>query len=255
MCVQLWCCLAVLSIVIYHKHHDDNWTGKINVGLFNDVTWDINEEMPSRLPVYSVEKGSDLDYVWSNILRYCDISDDIIYQDNINFSSDKWRIRVLDNEIICWKNNRDFDSNLVPKLSFDELEERAFDFLEDLGIDSDKFYFAMWGVNSEDDSRIMSFSYDLGEYKTDEYPNVISITFLGENIIDFNIKYEDVSEYGWVSPMVMSQVKNRVKDIEYFSDNEELVEKFIVKDLSVTGFSISYAQDEDKLIPFIRLNG
>ena len=253
--VVLICCLAVLSMVLYRKFNDDNWTGKINVGLFTDVTWDINEKMPSRLPVYSVEKGSDLDTVWSNILRYCDVSDDIIYQDDIYFSSDTWRVRVLDGEIICWNNNRRYESELIPKLSYEELENKSYAFLESLGIDSNKFYYTMCGIDPESESRTMNFAYDLGEYKADELPRVVSITFLGENIVDFNIKHEDVTYCGWVSPLLLSQVKERVKDIEFFSDNEELVKKLIVKDLHITGFSISYAQDDDKYVPFIRLMG
>ncbi len=254
--------LVVLGVFFHHQASDDAQYGEVSLSSFADVEWNITDDLPKELPVYTTVSSKKAEELWRNILRYCGLDDFIEYEKGIYFTANKWEISV-DNfdRVSCWNKNQSYRTDISSdtELSLEEMEERAYAFFEELGFSRDRYYCSARGIEPEYGSNTLYFSYQLDQYQADEYSHVLFVSFLGEDIIDFSVRCEEIGLYGRVTPLSMITLKEQIKDITFFPVNDGATEKDVIRKIVITGYELLYDRvDEDAhdlFVPYIRLMG
>lgn len=254
--VIILCGIAMLGAFFYERNDVYEWPYEVNVGMRTEVTWDIDDEIPNQLPVYTVEKAADTSYIWRNIIAFCGFKDDIMFTYDASFSTEDWQISVdEDGEIRCWYNDRKFNTNMISHIDYPELEELAWSFLERLGVRIENYYISGYPIDPEGIYRILDFSYKLGEYEAEEWPVIISISYVGDMITDLTIRCEDLTEYSSVSVISMDEIKEQFKDMSFYTTSPDLAKMNILKNLNISDIDITYVRENNMLVPYLSLVG
>lgn len=254
--VIILCGIAMLGAYYYEQDDVYEWPYEVNVGMRTEVTWNIDDEIPDQFPVYTVEKAADTSYIWRNIIAFCGFKDDIMFTYDASFSTEDWQISIdEDGEIRCWYNDRKFNTDTISHIDYPELEERAWSFLERLGVRTENYYISGYPIDPEGKYRILDFSYKLGEYEAEEWPVIISISYVGDMITDLTIRCEDITEYGSVSAISIDEIKEQFKDMSFYTSSPDLAKMDILKNLTISDIDITYVRENNMLVPYLSLIG
>ena len=254
--VIILCGVMMIGVYFYKKNDIEEWPYEVNVNFCTDVTWDITETIPYQLPIYTVEKATNTPYIWKNILAFCGFEDNIVLTYPASFSSGEWQISVdEDGEIRCWLNDRKFNKDAISHLDYPELEERAWRFLENLGVKTENYHISGYPYDPEGIYRILDFSYNLGDYEAIKWPETISISYVGEDITDLTIRCEDVKEYSSVSTISMDEVKKQFKKMSFYTLSLNPEKKYTPKNLTINDIFITYVREDNMLFPYLKLIG
>jgi len=247
---------ALTGIYLYKNSNNYECPYEVNVGLRTDVTWDIDDKIPNQFPIYAVEKAADTIKIWRNIVAFCGFKEDIMFTCDVSFSNEEWQISIDENgEIICWYNDRKFNTDTISHVDYPELEERAWSFLERLGVRTENYYISGYPIDPEGKYRNLDFSYKLGEYEAEEWPVIISISYVGDMITDLTIRCEDITEYGSVSVISIDEIKEQFKDMSFYTSSPDLAKMNILKNLNISDIDITYVRENNMLVPYLSLLG
>lgn len=252
------CGIAALGAHFIERNNDFEWPYEVKIGMRSEITWDINEELPVCLPVYKIEKSADTSRIWKNIIAFCGFEDDILFTYNVSFSNEDWQIRVdEDGRIVCLYNAEIINTEYVSTVSVDypEPEELAWSFLEGLGVRTENYCISCYSFEPEQKTRILDFSYKLGEYKSGELPAIISIGFVDDMMTELQIRFEDIAECGSVSAISTKEIKKQLRDMSFYTTSRELAKMNSLKKLNISGIDIAYVRENNMLVPYLSLHG